>query len=872
MRREVSDEKRYRAVRIVGCQRERRRLHIRNIKSRQRKDRECKRLENQRTRHPSMKNMNKTPTDLEYQPSPQPSSQPESERGPQLLPLLQLPLLPESVCQAQQEVQLQSQQQLRPLSQQSHLSSQSESQPLSLPESHEFQPQLGEEAKPVCPNHRWLLLFLMGSSLCAIILCLICYTQQNLQTESKATKKTGIVSPCLSPACQMASAHLSMSVDPFTQPCDYFLFTCGSDSSSPASRGRQRDEGTPGLGEKTVQSKKRRGSKEREDTSLREETILDRKTALLQYLRKLLESDNRSTGSAVQKAKRFYYSCLDTKSIETAGAEPFLTLIQRLGGWSVSGQWNQTDFNSTLSLLMKDYFTFPFFNLYVGKDPNEIARGTNRKYIQIDQPDLMIPIEWNSKTQKSQANTQTLRPFLALCERYLALLGAPSRRTHLHVGVFISLSSELAVSAAPLSHRLMTGQLYQRMTIKDLQTQAPAIDWLGCLQTAFHPHSISQDDHVLLHNIPYIKQMSHVIGKWLNKHELSSSGPLHTYMVLNLLHTFIPALDSRFSETERNFSVALGNSDRVAPRWKRCVLETEKGFHSILTHLLSKRIAHREAEEIIQNIFSAFKSNLVHLNWRDQTSRQFVMNKVQSLTPRLWTKAEIPSEAELDELFSKVTVRTNDYFSNYIQLLSLQQKRRNKLFAQTDGVDILSVTPFLLGNDLIFPMGMFVPPLFHPTYPRAMNYGVLGSLIAKDILHLLLPDIHSQSETVQAVGDCVWAHYLTLTENAGRGGTSSLSAAQQQEMWVQYSALQIALKAYHQSLKKHPGDTSLSGLSHIHLFLTSFSQANCDSDPFREFMPLEPSFLITVICAKSELCPTSLKCSNKTQQHLLPSC
>lgn len=106
---------------------------------------------------------------------------------------------------------------------------------------------------------------------------------------------------------------------------------------------------------------------------------------------------------------------------------------------------------------------------------------------------------------------------------------------------------------------------------------------------------------------------------------------------------------------------------------------------------------------------------------------------------------------------------------------------------------------------------------------------------------------------MHAVGECVWTHYLTMSEKAGRGGGVLLSAAQQQEVWVQYSALQIALQvrihlqalasvrndnikfkcphvihffpqAYHQSLKQQPGDSSLSGLSYNHLFFTSFSQ------------------------------------------------
>lgn len=54
--------------------------------------------------------------------------------------------------------------------------------------------------------------------------------------------------------------------------------------------------------------------------------------------------------------------------------------------------------------------------------------------------------------------------------------------------------------------------------------------------------------------------------------------------------------------------------------------------------------------------------------------------------------------------------------------------------------------------------------------------------------------VHSSSATVQAVGECVWTHYLAVTGHEEPGGAISLSAAQQQEVWLQYSALQIALQ------------------------------------------------------------------------------
>lgn len=98
-----------------------------------------------------------------------------------------------------------------------------------------------------------------------------------------------IETPCLSPACQWASTRLSMSADPFKQPCDYFLFTCGSDRLSPDSGGRQRGQGIPGHPQNQKEKAEwpeRRGQSQ--DRGLIEQKIVDRKTVLLQYLKEIL--------------------------------------------------------------------------------------------------------------------------------------------------------------------------------------------------------------------------------------------------------------------------------------------------------------------------------------------------------------------------------------------------------------------------------------------------------------------------------------------------------------------------------------------------------------------------------------------------------
>ncbi|XP_062395180.1 kell blood group glycoprotein [Sardina pilchardus] len=671
--------------------------------------------------------------------------------------------------------------------------------------------------------------------------------------------------PCRSPACLDAATYLSVAVDPFTQPCDYFLFTCGP---SGATRGRQRGKGTAHLSNSGEGEKKRDDIRRKTENDTLIDRLPDRETLLLQSIKDILEMAEglRSPNSLEEKARQFFRSCMDINSIESQGSEPFLKLIQQLGGWSALGSWNRSDFNSTLALLMGQYGTFPFFSVYVGRDPNQ---QHNTSYIQIDQPHFQIPTEWDTQSQTSKANAVSLRPFLLSSLQYLNLLGVPKVTRGMHNGLYIALSSELARESSPLHHRLQSNMLYQRVTIRELQILAPVIDWLGCLEATFHPLPISESDSVLLHNLPYIIHMSDTISKWLLRNEMMGRVPIQTYMILSLLHTVLPALDSRFSETQRNLSVALGNMEEEEPRWKHCIRRTERGFDQLLSHMVRDRTAHQEADELVGNLYSSVQSKLADLTWQDEESRNSVLKRVKSLRPRFLAHTD---KNKLAQLYSEVVISADSYFSNYMQSLLLEQKRRNQLFSQHLQSDVLSVTPLLSGRDIIFPTGMFFPPLFHPTYPRALNYGGLGFMMAKDLLHLLLPDIHTQSGSPESVGGCVWSQYISVTEGPGRMGAFSLSPSQKLEVWVQYTALQVALQAYLNSLQPHQSDTSLLDFVNTHLFLISFTQVSCDPYPYRQLMTFEPSFLVSVICANSDLCPSRMTCQKKSLVYPLGSC
>ncbi|XP_055066561.2 kell blood group glycoprotein isoform X1 [Misgurnus anguillicaudatus] len=748
----------------------------------------------------------------------------------------------------------------------------------------EEQPQSDIQNPLVCTKNWKLILALFAISLLAMTIGLAVYAHQQEMEDPWILQLKSAAPPCLSPACQRASEHFSVTMDPFSRPCDYFLLTCGAGGSS-SHRRRQR-------GKQIINEDKRGQDKKRdvrsgelvemkeEETDFQEkhkgqlDKFPDRQTALLKAIKEILESPDEgvSMNTAKQKAKQFFKTCMESESPEKVGSQPFLNLLQQLGGWAVSGESKKSDFNKTLALLMGQYSTFPFFSVYVGPNTGDGHTETKQPYIQIDEPHFQFPIDWNNNTQKSKANYQYLRPFLTSCKEVLALLGVPPSRTPQDCGLYVSLSTTLAVATSPLSYRLSQKLLYHNITIDELQTRAPAIDWLACLQATFQPLPISQSDVVLVHNLPYIIHMSQTLSAWKIQHNIMGTDPLHTYMMLNLLQTLIPALDSRFMQTVRNFSIATGDTQEDLPRWWKCVQQTERGFDTLLSHVIKEQHAHKEAEELVQDIFSSLKIKLETLTWRDNKSSELVLNKIKSLTPRLSAETNALNHTKLNQLYAEVFVSEEDYFSNYLQMLLLERKSRRRLLSHATRAEGLSLTPFLSGNDIIIPDGMFVSPFFHSTHPRALNYGTLGFLMAKDFLHLLLPEIHTQAKNPELGGACVWSHYLNVTKGPGQVGSFSLPPLKQQEVWVQYSALQVALHAYKISFTRHPGDSSLSGLSYVHLLLSSFTKVSCDTDSYREFMPFEPSFLVSVLCSNIRFCPKPITCKKQYQSYPTEMC
>ncbi|XP_064011881.1 kell blood group glycoprotein isoform X2 [Pogoniulus pusillus] len=527
-------------------------------------------------------------------------------------------------------------------------------------------------------------------------------------------------------------------------------------------------------------------------------------------LKRLLESPQpRARGSAKEKAIQFYRSCMDTKQIESQGSKPLKDLLNQIGGWNITDVGEAKDFNETLQILMARYGTFPFFRVHVGPTPSDLKTNI----------------------------IQVLRVYLSYLNKLGTLLGRPQDGPPDIFPLTLSFISNLQRAITPLQERHQKGMLFFHTTIRELQEEAPAIDWLSCLQAVFHPVPINLSQPIAVHDMDYLRGMSQLIYQWHKRRVL------HIYMIVCLIGNLSPALDSRFQDARLELSKILygkmGSRMSLAERWRKCLTDTSTFFEPVLGQMIVQEIFPQQTKKLAEQMFSeiqdALCDRLDQLEWMDEGTRQEAKVLVSTLQVEIGSPAHLLQTDKVDLEYQNLEINEDTFFLNVVASLKVLRENFYVKLLQHQSQDNWQVSPwsvhsyYSIGHHMVvFPAGMFRSPFFHMEFPSAVNFGAIGVFMAHELLHVfynyVLPGGCStcNRSVLQRSVDCLVEQYenfdvkvngtLTLLENTADTG-----------------GLTIAYQAYKNWMKKYKEEKDLSkiGLSHDQLFYLSFAHAMC---------------------------------------------
>uniref|UniRef100_A0A286XUY4 endothelin-converting enzyme 1 n=1 Tax=Cavia porcellus TaxID=10141 RepID=A0A286XUY4_CAVPO len=615
-------------------------------------------------------------------------------------------------------------------------------------------------------------------------------------------------STCLTEACIRVAGKILESLDRGVSPCeDFYQFSCGGwIRKNPLPDGRSRWN--------TFNS------------------LWDQNQAVLKHL--LENATFNSSSEAERKTQRFYLSCLQVERIQELGARPLRDLIDKIGGWNITGPWDQDNFMEVLKAVAGTYRATPFFTVYVNAD----SKSSNSNIIQVDQSGLFLP------SRDYYLNRTVLAAYLDYMEELGLLLGGQPASTREQMWQVLELETQLANITVPQDQRRDEEKIYHKMSISELQALAPSVDWLEFLSFLLAPLELSDSEPVVVYGTDYLQQVSDLINR-------TEPSVLNNYLIWNLVQKTTASLDRRFeSAQEKLLETLYGTKKSCTPRWQTCISNTDDALGFALGSLFVKATFDRQSKEIaegmISEIRSAFEEALDMLAWMDEKTRQAAKEKADAIYDMIGFPDFILEPKELDDVYDGYEVSEDSFFQNMLNLFNFSAKVMADQLRKPPSRDQWSMTPQTVNayylptkNEIVFPAGILQAPFYARNHPKALNFGGIGVVMGHELTHAFDDQGREydkegnlrpwwQNESLAAFRNhtaCMEEQYSQYQVNGERlNGLQTLG-----ENIADNGGLKAAYNAYTAWLRKHGEEQRLPavGLTNHQLFFVGFAQVWC---------------------------------------------
>ncbi|XP_036203207.1 endothelin-converting enzyme 1 isoform X4 [Myotis myotis] len=591
--------------------------------------------------------------------------------------------------------------------------------------------------------------------------------------------RTRTPSVCLSQGCVSVTSSILNSMDPRVDPCqDFFTYACGGwIKTNPVPDGHSR-WGTFSH-------------------------LWEHNQAIIKHL---LENSTASVSEAEKKAQVYYRACMNETKIEELKAKPLMEMIERLGGWNITGPWDKDNFQEILEAVTSRYRTSPLFSVYVSAD----SKNSNSNVIQVDQAGLGLPSRdyYLNKTENEKVLTGYLNYMVQLGK---LLGGGDEDAVRPQMQQILDFETMLANITIPQEKRRDEELIYHKVTAAELQALAPAINWLPFLNAIFSPVEINASEPIVVYDKEYLSQVSALINN-------TDKCLLNNYMIWTLVRKTTGFLDQRFQDAdEKLMEIIYGTKKTCLPRWKLCVSDTENNLGFALGPMFVKETFAEDSKNIADAIY-----NMIGYP-------NFIMD------PK-----------ELDKVFNDYTAVPDLYFENAMRFSNFSWRVTADQLRKAPNRDQWSMTPPMVNayysptkNEIVFPAGILQAPFYTRSSPMALNFGGIGVVVGHELTHAfddqgreydkdgnLRPWWKNSSvEAFKRQTECMVQQYGNYSVNGEPvNGRHTLG-----ENIADNGGLKAAYRAYRNWVKRNGPEQTLPtlGLTNDQLFFLGFAQVWC---------------------------------------------
>lgn len=429
-------------------------------------------------------------------------------------------------------------------------------------------------------------------------------------------------------------------------------------------------------------------------------------------------------GSNSQKIGDLYFTAMDTARIENERHTPLIPYFNKIDAVK-----NTDDLIRTIAYLHMNGIgnSFGVFAGQDDKNSNNIIPNFNQGGITLADRDYYLKDDDRSKEIRQKYMEHIAKMFM--------LTGIDEATSKNYAERILAFETEWAKNFLPRVIMRNPDSTYHKMTMDDLKTMTPNIDWNSYYATVGADNSIFDNG---------INVSTPRFYTFLNSKFGEGAGVIDDwkiYLKWKLIAGTSDYLSSDFTNEDFNFySSYMAGIKEHQPRWRDALGFVNGTMAEALGKLYVDKAFSPAAKEkvnaIVKNILATLKETIAELEWMSPQTKENAYKKLSTFRVKMGYPDKWKDYSSLE------INRKNSLFENMLNGRRFNYKRNlNKIGKPVDREE-WGMFPHLVNasynaskNDITFPAGILQPPFFDINADDALNYGGIGGVIGHEITH-----------------------------------------------------------------------------------------------------------------------------------------
>lgn len=420
-----------------------------------------------------------------------------------------------------------------------------------------------------------------------------------------------------------------------------------------------------------------------------------------------------------QKISDYFTACMNQTAIDKLGVSPIQSVLAEIK--ALKNKAELPALLARLSLAAPGNF---LFQIGVAQDHSDASQ----MIAELSASGLGLPHRFYY-VKTDDRSTRLRAKYLSHIAQMLTLGGDSSTLVDAQAATIMKIETRLAYATLTIAERGDPQQTFHRLDQQAVDALTPGFSW-----SAFWAATGIQRPAIYNVTEPtFFKEMGNLLRDL-------SLADLKTYLRWKVIHGAAPLLSQPLVDENFNFfGKTLDGTPQLAPRWQRCVSKVDMQFGDALGQEFVHRTfgpkLKRDVLHMTSQIEIAMGQEINQLDWMSPETKIRALKKLHGLTNKI-------GYPEHWRDYHAVLVTPTDFYGDTTRASRFElQRQLAKIGKPVDPSEWDITTPTVNAfydptrNDLNFPAGVLLPPLYDPAMDDAPNYGDTGDTLGHELTH-----------------------------------------------------------------------------------------------------------------------------------------